>query len=203
MWTLTRGRFAPGTPPTPSTNVDRRLGGPRTGLEAAKKRLPVTEVEARSFGLPAHVYSLRITKAVPVLRHSSYTMILSRDWVTIDGVWIFNQIYWARNYNNSHNSQFTAARTHFFSLLCHQWLSGNGFYRRRFLSFRLQRLLSSLADAYLTTRLGVATQGLTTMVASPPPRLHQGATLYAAQSFSGPSPAGLMTMFAVSDSRVP
>jgi hypothetical protein len=47
-----------------------------------------------------------------------------------------------------------------FSLLRHQRLSGNGFQRRRFLSFRVQRLLSSLADPYVTIRLDIATQDL-------------------------------------------
>jgi hypothetical protein len=80
------------------------------------------------------------------------------------------------NYNaiaNSHILRFTTAHTSLLGLLCLRRLYYNGFLRRRFLSFRVSRLLSSLAGAYLTTRLGVVTQRLTTMSLRLP-RLRQG-----------------------------
>jgi hypothetical protein len=55
----------------------------------------------------------------------------------------------------SHTLQFTTARLYLLSLLCLLRLSRNDFQRRRFLSFRVQRLRSSLAVACLTTQLGV------------------------------------------------
>jgi hypothetical protein len=66
----------------------------------------------------------------------------------------FLQIVTTSNYNaiaNSHTQQFTTARTKSpQSAVFHRSLSGNGFQRRRFHSFYDQRLLSSLALAYLT-----------------------------------------------------
>jgi hypothetical protein len=57
--------------------------------------------------------------------------IPSRVWVTIDGVWIGNLIYWT----------LTEHALRFLSLLYLHWLStGNGFQRRSFLSFRVHVL---------------------------------------------------------------
>jgi hypothetical protein len=64
---------------------------------------------------------------------------------------------------NSHILQFTIERVESSRSACLRRLSYNGFPPHRFISFHVSRLLSSLAGAYLTTRLSVATQRLTTL----------------------------------------
>lgn len=64
------------------------------------------------------------------------------------------------------------------SLLCLHRLSGNGFQRRKFLTFRVRRLLSSLSGVCLITRLGVTAQRLTTIGVAPPSTPLPGATVW-------------------------
>jgi hypothetical protein len=99
------------------------------------------------------------------MTHSIWPITLSRVRGTIDGVWIGNRnterlkLVTTSNYSavaNSHTLQFTTAHTKSLSMLCFHRLSGNGFQRRRSLSFRVPTLRSSLAVAYLRTVLGVA-----------------------------------------------
>lgn len=81
------------------------------------------------------------------------------------------------NYNHFTNSHILHLTTTLspLSLLYLYTLSSNGFQRRRFLSFRVNWLLSSLAGAYLTTRLDFATQRLKRVGLPRFPRLSQGA----------------------------
>jgi hypothetical protein len=81
------------------------------------------------------------------------------------GFWIDNFIYWTlfktRNYkyysafDNSHTLQFTTALTNPSQSAVSPPVAGNGFQCRRFLSFCVQWLPSSLAGGNLTSQLGV------------------------------------------------
>jgi hypothetical protein len=76
---------------------------------------------------------------------------------------------------NSHTTAHYSNALSFLSLVRLHRLSGNGFQRRKLLSFRVQRLLSSLAGVYFTTQLGAAMKRLTKMGDPPPPTPPSGA----------------------------
>jgi hypothetical protein len=61
-----------------------------------------------------------------------------------------------RAITNSHIQQFTTACIKSSQSTVSYWLSGNGFQRYSFLTFRVQQLLSLLAGGYLTSQLGIA-----------------------------------------------
>jgi hypothetical protein len=110
--------------------------------------------------------------------------------VIIDGVWIGIGVIGfvgllrlvttssSRAIANSHNLQFTRARTSSSqSAVSSPIVVCLRFQCRRSLIFRAFGLTSSLAGVYLTTRLSVATQRLKTMWAAPPPTSPPGATV--------------------------
>jgi hypothetical protein len=65
----------------------------------------------------------------------SFHFLLSRDRVTIDGVWIGNRIYWNHT-TRDYTSQITITHIPVFSVT----LLGNGYQRLTFLSFRAHAL---------------------------------------------------------------
>jgi hypothetical protein len=115
------------------------------------------------------------------LRHGLLN-ILSRDWVTVYGVWVCNWICWTFKLwttsdcsaiANSHSLQFTTARA---SSLCCVFISqllGNVSPHNN-VDPSAPGLTSSQAGFYFTIRLGVATQWLATIGAARLPRLRRG-----------------------------
>jgi hypothetical protein len=80
---------------------------------------------------------------------SSIFSILSRVWVTVDGVWIGNRIYWPRDYT----LWITITHRLVFSVTVFTALLGNGFQRRTFPFLWVLELSPSSATifSFLTT----------------------------------------------------
>jgi hypothetical protein len=76
--------------------------------------------------------------------------ILSHDWVTVDGIWTGNWIYWSlKHTTHDYNSQITITRRLVFSVAVFTVLLGSKFQWCSVLNFRVQRLLSCLAGTFL------------------------------------------------------
>jgi hypothetical protein len=115
------------------------------------------EVRISTVYTALYIYVTHIWQWLKRPKHAVW-LILSRDWVTGFGlvirfiglvrlvttvILIVSLIH--RLYSSLHHS------LSLLNLQCLHRLSGNGFQRRRPLSFRVHRLLSSLAGVYLTT----------------------------------------------------
>jgi hypothetical protein len=76
-------------------------------------------------------------------------LTLSRDSVTMYGIWIGNQIYWTLEHiARVYTLQITVTYRLVFSVTVFTALLGSGFQRCRVLRFRVKRLLSSLAGTF-------------------------------------------------------